>query len=95
MPCCLPPFRISAKILCRNNRKRPYDKEQAILLLSANKKLPAYRRQNPADRKNFYSNLSRHHYSRSFTHVPDDALSSPVILNEGKNALWENQETER
>lgn len=37
MPCCLPPFRISAKILCRNNRKRPYDKEQAILLLSANK----------------------------------------------------------
>ena len=34
---CLPPFRISAKILCRNNRKRPYDKEQAILLLSANK----------------------------------------------------------
>lgn len=51
MPCCLPPFRISAKILCRNNRKRPYDKEQAILLLSANKKLPAYRRQNPADRK--------------------------------------------
>ena len=59
------------------------------------KKLPAYGRQNPADRKNFYSNLSRHHYSRSFTHVPDDALSSPVILNEGKNALWENQETER
>ena len=53
MPCCLPPFRISAKILCRNNRKRPYDKEQAIPLLSANKKLPAYRRQNPADRKNF------------------------------------------
>lgn len=51
MPCCLPPFRISAKILCRNNRKRPYDKEQAILLLSANKKLPADRRQNPADRK--------------------------------------------
>ena len=37
MPCCLPPFRINAKILCRNNRKRPYDKEQAILLLSANK----------------------------------------------------------
>ena len=37
MSCCLPPFRISAKILCRNNRKRPYDKEQAILLLSANK----------------------------------------------------------
>ena len=37
MPCCLPPFRISAKILCRNNRKRPYNKEQAILLLSANK----------------------------------------------------------
>lgn len=37
MPCCLPSFRISAKILCRNNRKRPYDKEQAILLLSANK----------------------------------------------------------
>lgn len=53
MPCCLPPFRISAKILCRNNRKRPYDKEQAIPLLSANKKLPAYGRQNPADRKNF------------------------------------------
>ena len=93
MPCCLPPFRISAKILCRNNRKRPYDKEQAIPLLSANKKLPAYGRQNPADRKNFYSNLSRHHYSRSVTHVPDDALSSPVILNGGKNALWENQET--
>ena len=94
MPCCLPPFRISAKILCRNNRKRPYDKEQAILLLSANKKLPAYRRQNPADRKNFYSNLSRHHYSRSFTHIPDDTLP-PVILNGGKNALWENRETER
>ena len=37
MSCCLPPFRISAKILCRNNRKRPYNKEQAILLLSANK----------------------------------------------------------
>lgn len=37
MPCCLPPFRISAKILCRNNRKRPYNKEQTILLLSANK----------------------------------------------------------
>ena len=73
MPCCLPPFRISAKILCRNNRKRPYDKEQAILLLSANKKLPAYGRQNPADRKNFYSNLSRHHYSRSFNHALDDA----------------------
>lgn len=53
MPCCLPPFRASAKILCRNNRKRPYDKEQAIPLLSANKKLPAYSRQNPADRKNF------------------------------------------
>ena len=94
MSCCLPPFRISAKILCRNNRKRPYDKEQAILLLSANKKLPAYGRQNPADRKNFYSNLSRHHYSRSFTHIPDDTLP-PVILNGGKNALWEKRETER
>lgn len=74
MPCCLPPFRISAKILCRNNRKRPYDKEQAILLLSANKKLPAYGRQNPADRKNFYSNLSRHHYSGSFAVALDDVL---------------------
>lgn len=98
MPCCLPPFRISAKILCRNNRKRPYNKEQAILLLSANKKLPAYRRQNPADRKNFYSNLSRHHYSRFFTHVPDDALPSPIILNGIENALKEtrkqNNETE-
>ena len=87
MPCCLPPFRISAKILCRNNRKRPYDKEQAILLLSANKKLPAYRRQNPADRKNFYSNLLRHHYSRFFTHVPDDTLSSAVIWTESR-MLW-------
>lgn len=95
MPCCLPPFRISAKILCRNNRKRPYDKEQAILLLSANKKLPAYGRQNPADRKNFYSNLSRHHYSRSFNHALDDALSSAVILNGGKNTLWERWETGR
>ena len=37
MSCCLPPFRISAKILCGKNRKRPYDKEQAIPLLSANK----------------------------------------------------------
>lgn len=79
-------------MLCRNNRKRPYDKEQAIPLLSANKKLPAYGRQNPADRKNFYSNLSRHHYSRSFTHVPDDALSSPVILNGVENALKERRE---
>ena len=53
MSCCLPPFRISAKILCRNNRKRPYDKEQAIPLLSANKKLPAYRRQNLLTEKTF------------------------------------------
>ena len=46
-------------------------------------------------KKTFHFNLLRHHYSRSFTHVPDNALSSPVILNGGKNALWENQETER
>ena len=85
----------SARTLCGKNRKRPYDKEQAILLLSANKKLSAYGRQNPAYRKNFYSNLSRHHYSRSFTHVPDDALPPPVILNGDKNALWESRETER
>ena len=45
--------------------------------------------------KTFHFNLLRHHYSRFFTHVPDDALSSPVILNGGKNALWKNQETER
>ena len=95
MLCRPPPFRASARILCGKNRKQPYDKEQAIPLLSANKKLSAYGRQNPADRKNFYSNLSRHYYSRSFTHIPDDALSSAVILTGGKNALWENQETER
>lgn len=53
MLCRPPPFRASARILCGKNRKRPYDKEQAIPLLSANKKLPAYGRQNPADRKNF------------------------------------------
>ena len=85
----------SARTLCGKNRKRPYDKEQAIPLLSANKKLPAYGRQNPADRKNFYSNLSRHHYSRSFTHALDDALSSAILLNGGKNTLWESREKER
>lgn len=73
MPCCLPPFRISAKILCRNNRKRPYDKEQAILLLSANKNC-----QLTDDRilltEKLYSNLSRHHYSRSFAVALDDVL---------------------
>ena len=82
-------------MLCRNNRKRPYDKEQAIPLLSTNKKLPAYGRQNPADRKNFYSNLLRHHYSRSFNHALDDDFPSAAILKGGKNALWENRETER
>lgn len=84
----------SARTLCGKNRKRPYDKEQAIPLLSANKKLPDYGRQNPADRKNFYSNLLRHHYSRSFTHALDDDFPSAVILNGGKNALWKNRETE-
>ena len=44
--------------------------------------------------KKFYSNLSRHHYSRSFTHALDDALSSAVILNGGKNTLWESREKE-
>ena len=37
MLCRPPPFRASARILCGKNRKQPYDKEQAILLLSANK----------------------------------------------------------
>ena len=50
-------------------------------------KLSAYGRQNPVDRKNFYSNLSRHHYSRFFTHVPDDTLSSAVIWTESR-MLW-------
>ena len=45
--------------------------------------------------KTFHFNLSRHHYSRSFTHILDDDFSSAVILNGGKNALWENLETER
>ena len=43
-----------------------------------------------------------HHNSRSFTFVQDDdwrfphydALPSPVILNGGKNAIWEGRETE-
>lgn len=59
------------------------------------KKLPDYGRQNPADRKNFYSNLLRHHYSRSFNHALDDDFPSAAILKGGKNALWENRETER
>lgn len=29
--------------------------------------------------KTFHFNLLRHHYSRFFTHVPDDTLSSAVI----------------
>ena len=37
MPCRPPSFRASARILCGKSRKRPYDKEQAIPLLSANK----------------------------------------------------------
>ena len=44
--------------------------------------------------KTFHFNLSRHHYSRSFTHALDDALSSAVILNGGKNTLWESREKE-
>ena len=34
-----------------------------------------------------------HHGNRSFTFVQDDVLPSPVILNGGKNALWERWET--
>jgi hypothetical protein len=36
-----------------------------------------------------------HHDSRSFNHALDDDFPSAVILNGGKNALWENRETER
>ena len=36
-----------------------------------------------------------HHGSRSFTFVQDDVSPSPVILNEGKNALWKRREMER
>ena len=38
-------------------------------------------------KKTFHFNLLRHHYSRSFTHVPDDALPSPVIWTESR-MLW-------
>lgn len=74
MPCCLPPFRISAKILCRNNRKRPYDKEQAILLLSANKNCQLTDDRILLTEKTFHFNLSRHHYSRSFAVALYDVL---------------------
>ena len=113
MSCCLPPFRISAKILCRNNRKRPYDKEQAILLLSANKNCQLTDDRILLTEKTFtlifrvitIADLSlslcmtsycpSHHDSRSFNHALDDDFPSAVILNGGKNTLWENQETER
>ena len=36
-----------------------------------------------------------HHDNRSFNHALDDDFPSAVILNGGKNTLWENQETER
>jgi len=36
-----------------------------------------------------------HHGNRSFNHALDDALSSAVILNGGKNTLWERRETGR
>ena len=35
-----------------------------------------------------------HHDNRSFTHALDDDFPSAVILNGGKNALWEKRETE-
>ena len=35
-----------------------------------------------------------HHDSRSFNHAPDDDFPSAVILNGGKNTLWEKRETE-
>ena len=35
-----------------------------------------------------------HHDSRSFNHALDDDFPSAVILNGGKNALWEKRETE-
>ncbi|MFR4873361.1 MAG: hypothetical protein ACLUAK_08980 [Dialister invisus] len=36
-----------------------------------------------------------HHGSRSFTFTHYDTLPSAVILNGGKNALWERWETEQ
>lgn len=36
-----------------------------------------------------------HYGSRSFAGVLNDALPFPVILNGGKNALWEKQKTEQ
>lgn len=74
MSCCLPPFRISAKILCRNNRKRPYDKEQAILLLSANKNCQLTDDRILLTEKTFHFNLLRHHSSRSFAVALYDVL---------------------
>lgn len=44
--------------------------------------------------KTFHFNLLRHHDSRSFNHAPDDDFPSAVILNGGKNTLWEKRETE-
>ena len=35
-----------------------------------------------------------HHDNRSFNHALDDDFPSAVILNGGKNALWEKRETE-
>ena len=40
------------------------------------------------------SYLPSHHDSRSFNHALDDDFPSAVILNGGKNALWEKRETE-
>ena len=40
-----------------------------------------------------HSILLCHYGSRSFTFVQDDVLPSAVILNGGKNALWERRKT--
>ncbi|HBM38137.1 MAG TPA: hypothetical protein DD378_06250, partial [Dialister sp.] len=42
-----------------------------------------------------HSILLCHYGSRSFTFTHYDTLPSAVILNGGKNALWERRETEQ